>query len=421
MKVLLLNQVFYPDSVATAQHTLDIAQHLIHRGCEVSVIAGNRAYEERQQTYPRKENYQGIKIYRVGSTGFGKRSVFSRLVDALTFQLSLCWRLLFTSRQDVVITFTSPPLIGFIGMVFCLLKGGKQVQWLMDLNPDTAIAVGYLRKNSWMAQMLTSLFGKTLHHSEKLVVLDKWMKDHIAGYGVNAEKIMVIPPWPVQKIEPLLFEQKRHSRIQTELGLQGKFIVLFSGNHSVVHPMDTLLESARLLSHDPTIHFVFVGSGLRVAEVRDFKTRFGLTNITQLPRQPREKLSEILSMADLHVVIQGSQVSGLVHVSKIYGVLVSGGECVTISPDKSHLRDIQKEGAVCWNLEHGESEKLISIIQKIKSMPEEEKRTRALQNWEFVVSHYSKENLLEKFSDNIVSSVPIWIHVKNDPILRRPV
>jgi hypothetical protein len=42
LKILLLNQCFYPDVVSTAQHLTDLAEALSSRGHEVTVIAGDR-------------------------------------------------------------------------------------------------------------------------------------------------------------------------------------------------------------------------------------------------------------------------------------------------------------------------------------------------------------------------------------------
>ena len=55
MKILLLNQAFYPDVVSTAQHAGDLAVRLAEAGHEVSVIASSRAYDDPSRTFPRHE------------------------------------------------------------------------------------------------------------------------------------------------------------------------------------------------------------------------------------------------------------------------------------------------------------------------------------------------------------------------------
>src|SRR5580700_2486338 len=169
-KILLLNQVFYPDGAATAQHTTDLALFLKSLQYDVTVIAGRRDYNHRDKIYPSAENYQGIKILRVGSTGLGKRNFLTRFLDGVTFEFQLLFRLVMMPRQDVVIAFTSPPLIGFVGALFCLLKGGRLVNWLMDINPDAAAAVGYLKKNSTLHRLLNAAFEFSLKRCSNVVV-----------------------------------------------------------------------------------------------------------------------------------------------------------------------------------------------------------------------------------------------------------
>ena len=43
MTILILNQAFYPDVAATAQHATDLAFELRKRGHEVTVVAGRQA------------------------------------------------------------------------------------------------------------------------------------------------------------------------------------------------------------------------------------------------------------------------------------------------------------------------------------------------------------------------------------------
>ncbi|MFM8269200.1 MAG: glycosyltransferase WbuB, partial [Pseudomonadota bacterium] len=68
MNILLLNQTFYPDNLATSQQVSDLAGYLTEKGHRVSVITGQRAYEERQKKFASYECWQGVKIYRVSST-----------------------------------------------------------------------------------------------------------------------------------------------------------------------------------------------------------------------------------------------------------------------------------------------------------------------------------------------------------------
>src|SRR5579871_1355585 len=84
LKILIVNQAFYPDVVSTAQHATDLALALVERGHEVTVIASSRGYDDPQVRFPRLESWRGIRIRRIASTGLGKSSKGRRIVDSLT-------------------------------------------------------------------------------------------------------------------------------------------------------------------------------------------------------------------------------------------------------------------------------------------------------------------------------------------------
>src|SRR5690606_4951397 len=143
---------------------------------------------------------------------------------------------------------------------------------------------------------------------------------------------------------------------------------LYSGNHSIAHPMDTILETALALRNDPDILFLFIGGGLRESDVRQFKAKHALRNIRQLPYQPPEQRQESLSCADLHVVVMGENMSGLVHTSKVYGILSTGRPYVFVGPGASHVVDLLGECPYGFHVEHGDIAGFLEILDRTKAL-----------------------------------------------------
>src|SRR5882672_10289039 len=114
MLFLLLNQTFHPDVASTAQHLTDLALRLAERGHKVTVVTSRRAYDRPEITFPKREAWRGIEIYRVGSSGFGKEAKWRRAADFASFMVGCVLRLAWLPRHDVVVALTSPPLISFI-------------------------------------------------------------------------------------------------------------------------------------------------------------------------------------------------------------------------------------------------------------------------------------------------------------------
>jgi len=396
MKILLLNQTFYPDNVATSQQLADLALFLHKKGHQVRVLTGQRGYEERSKKFAQEEVWQGVHIQRVVSTGFGKSRFRYRLIDSFTFFFSLLLALFRTPQQDLVISFTSPPLIGVFGALFCWLKGGRHVQWLMDVNPDAAFQVGYLKRNSLLGRALNTVFEKTLQDASQVVVLDRWMKKRMVEHGAKEENIVVVPPWSVLgEKSPSLTEEIRE--FKSLHGLEGKFIVLYSGNHSVVHPLTTVLEAAKVLKDNSEVVFLFIGAGIRTRDVRDFKEKHQLENIVQLPLQPREKVKASFGSADLHVVVMGPGMSGLVHTSKIYSVLASGKPYVFVGPKESHVCDLLQECPTGFSVEADFPHEILKAIRQTQEFTSEQKQKISLLSTQFVQRNFQPQTTLQSF------------------------
>lgn len=337
MKVLLLNQCFWPDPVATAQQLSGLARALAERGHEVTVICGRRGYDDPELRFSRRERWQEIEIIRLPSIGLGKSSRWRRALNFASFSAAAAWRLLVTRPQDTVIAMTSPPLISWLASLFTRAKSGRMIFWVMDLNPDEAIAAGWLKQHSLPARLLAALLKSSMQHAEKILVLDRFMKERIAAKGIPEEKIEVIPP---ARDASISYDEKGREAFRLRHGLADKFVVMYAGNHSPCHPLDSLLEAARTLRQREEIAFVFVGGGSEQSKVKKFAGANQLQNIRCLPYQTQAELSAVLSAADLHMLVMGEAFRGIVHPSKIYNILAIGSPFLYIGPPDSHVAEI---------------------------------------------------------------------------------
>ncbi len=337
MKVLILNQAFCPDVVSSGQHAADLAVSLVQAGHEVTVLADARAYDDRRRRFLARENWRGVHIVRASSTGFGKASRWRRAADFASFMLSCALRLLFLPRFDVIVAMTSPPLISLLGALAVPLKARKLLFWSLDLNPDEAIAAGWLDEESLPARSLSRLMLYSMRRAERIVVLDRFMEERIRAKGIAADKIDIVPPWAHDDL--VRFDAEARERFRERYGLSDKFVVMYSGNHSPCHPLDTLLAAAERLADHPEIVFVFVGGGSEFSKPLELYRR-GARNILCLPYQPKSELAGSLSAADLHVVVMGDAFVGIVHPCKVYNILAVGSPFLYIGPQWSHITDL---------------------------------------------------------------------------------
>ena len=371
MKILVLTQVFYPDNVAVSLFMTDLCQQLAKNGHQVKVIAGQYDYEDASKKYPNREHWQGVEIIRLKNTGFGKRSNVSRLVDFFSFNLLILARLLQLKEKsyDLIISTTVPPMLSYFVSLFAKAKKIKFCYWAMDLQPELSISAGMVKKGSIAAELLTRMGDRVFKTADQIFALDDYMRSHIIKRGGNPDKITISQLWPVMSELDETARLKNAFRLQNQW--HDKLVVMYSGNHSLVHPVATLLEAAHKLRYRNDILFVFIGSGVRKAEVTEFKVKHKLNNIVQLPFQPREKVHTSLGAADLQVVIMGDGQVGFTHPNKIYGALFLGKPIVYIGPKESHVTDHLKNIDGNIKVRHGEGNELANQITHLCNQIEE--------------------------------------------------
>ena len=370
MRFLLLNQTFYPDVMATGQYLGEVAVALVQQGHEVTVVTSRRAYDDPARIFPKAETWKGVRILRIGSTGFGKANKWRRAADFGSFLVSCAWRVFTLPRQDVILALTSPPLISVLGAVAARWRRSRFVYWVMDFNPDEAIAAGWLRAGSLAARLLDRMSRLSLRQANRIIALDRFMRDRIVAKGINREKIVVLPPWAQDK--DVQFDSAGRERFRKAHGLEGKFVVMYSGNHSPCHPLDTLVRAAERLNGDRDIVFCFIGGG---SEWRKIKAQApslppGHSNVLCLPYQPLSDLSGSLSAADLHVVVMGDPFVGLVHPCKIYNILSVNAPVLYIGPGMSHITDLAgtlNSQFACAR--HGDVAGIVQAIQHARCEP----------------------------------------------------
>jgi glycosyltransferase involved in cell wall biosynthesis len=161
------------------------------------------------------------------------------------------------------------------------------------------------------------------------------------------------------------FSREGREAFRREHGFEDRFLVMYAGNHSPCHPLDTVLEAALRLKARDELAFCFVGGGSEHAKVKRFASRHELGNVKCLPYQPLEGLAGSLSAADLHLVVMGDEFVGVVHPSKIYNVMAVGAPVLYVGPGASHVVDIaMQNGGRFFLHRHGDVEGVVRAISE---------------------------------------------------------
>lgn len=365
-KLIFINRFFSPDHSATSQIVSDLAFHLSREGIKVAVVTSRLAYDGTLPMLPAHETIEGVEVHRVATTRFGRGSLFGRIADYGSFYLS-AQRMLagLVEKGDVVVAKTDPPLISVLAHRVAQRRGGRFVNWIQDLYPETAQNLGFRALSGPVGSLLTGLRNRTLRDAHANVVIGERMAARVAAAGADPAKVHVICNWvDEQAIRPVA---PADNPLRREWSLADRFVVAYSGNLGRAHEVDTLLDAAQRLRGEGTVTFLFIGGGHGTTALKSEVSRRGLDDLFVFrPYQPAASLSRSLSVGDVHWLSLRPQLEGLIVPSKLYGIAAVGRPIIAVgAPDGEVGRLVSREGCGVA-VAQGDGEGLAAAIRRLR-------------------------------------------------------
>ncbi len=392
--ILFISQVYLPDPAAVGQHLSGAATELARRGHRVVVLTSARGYDDPTKRYARREVLDGVEVRRVGFASFGKHSIPIRVLGGLSFLAQAIIHGFALRSVRTIVVSTSPPMAPIAALILGWRPVVQVKYWIMDVNPDEAIAMGAVRANSFPARAMDWLNRRILSRANDVIVLDRFMAKRVERKlpGVRP-RMIVLPPWPLDDVsEPL---PHADNPFREAHGLTGKFVVMYSGNHSPTNPLATLLAAAESLQDDLNLVFLFVGGGLGKRQVEASRAR----GVLSLPYQPISALRQSLSAADLHVVTIGDQMVGIIHPCKVYGAMTVARPVLMFGPPENHVVDILDRERIGRHVAHGDVDSAVAAIREFQSMSPAELSEMGTRAQTAVTHRYSRGALIKSVCD----------------------
>jgi len=370
--VLFVNQHYAPDVAATGQCLADLAEHLAQAGYDVEVLASQARYGDGSAAAPARELLDGVRVQRVATTRFGRRTHLGRVIDYASFYIAVVAKLLVGRRYDGVVFLTTPPLISLAGRIARVLRGQRYGIWSMDLHPEAEIAAGMVSERSLLGRLLTWLDATAYRNADFVVDLGAHMRERIRRKGVRESRSHTVNIWGGRgDVGPTVGSNPLTRR----LGLQQRFVVMYSGNAGIVHDFGAILQAMCELRDDPRVFFLFVGGGPRRAEVEAFADKERLPNFEYHDYLPRELLRYSLSVADVHLISLRRQFVGVSVPSKLYGAMASARPILFVGPTSCETADAIRDARCGVVIDPGEDDdaaagrRIASVIRGWADVP----------------------------------------------------
>lgn len=373
MRVLIISQFYKPEPLPQPH---ELAASLVRLGHDVTVLTGYPNYPE-GRLYPgyrlrpwRQEVDEGVRIVRVPLWPDHSRSALRRALNYGSFAVmaTLHAPLIALRRPDVAYVWHPPPTSALAAWLLSLLRGVPYLYAIHDLWPESITEAGML-KDGPAASLIRWLDTRMCLRAGAVGVVSPGFVPFLTRRGVPRDKIHLLPDWAD---EASFYPLERDESLASELGMSGRFNVVFGGQLGIAQGLDTLLDAAELLREAPEVQVVFAGDGVEGPRLRAEARRRGLDNVRFLGRISADMMNRVQSLAEVLVVHLNRGFFASVSIPvKTYAYMASGRP-ILMALD-GHAADLILEAGAGMTCPPQEAEPMADAILRLRALRPEER------------------------------------------------
>ncbi len=405
MRILIYSVNFAPELTGIGKYSGEMAAWLSAHGNDVHVVTAPPYYPNWTLQRPNgkvgytRESWRGVKVWRAPLWVPRRPGGMTRILHLLSFALSsapLMLRQLFW-RPEIVLTVAPAFACAPVGWLTARLCGALAWLHLQDFEVDVALRLGLLRP-AWLQGLLLRIERAILHRFDRVSSISNRMVDRLLKKGVHRERTRLFPNW-VDTTGVVVSNGKNSFRELLEIDAN-TIVVLFSGSLTRKQGLMLIPDVAARLSEHNEITFVICGDGVMKSEL-ETATR-SMSNVRMLPLQPVERLSELLAMADIHLLPQSPDAADLVMPSKLSGMLASGRPVVATCRTGTEIESIVSHCGIVVPPEDG-SATAQAIIELAADFRTRTRLGRCARLW--AEDHFEREMVLGEVFGSMVTAV----------------
>lgn len=349
MKLLLLCPHFAPDlHAATGEVMTQLVLALARRGHRIDVVTslpwyqGHRVHEDWRGRPWRVERTDWGRITRVHPFPTDKANVPARAAGFVGFTGLVTSAALGRRDHDVVMGMSPPIFLGEAAGLVGRLHRTPVVFNVQDIFPDVAVELGALT-DPRLVRVASGLERRLYRRADAVTVLSEDQAANVRAKlpADQRDKVRIVHNFfDPEKIQPV----DRDTPYRRQHGLTGRTVVMYSGNVGLSQAFDLVREAARRYADRPDVRFVINGEGSGRPAVDRWAA--DLPNVTVVDFAPRERVSEVLGSADLHLILLKRGLARSSTPSKLYGILGAGRPVLASIDEGSEVaRTVEGAGA----------------------------------------------------------------------------
>jgi colanic acid biosynthesis glycosyl transferase WcaI len=347
VKFLILSQYFAPEIGASQVRLAYLCRELAAAGHHVEIVTGmphhhaDRIFPEYRGQFLFDGEWEGLKIHRTwlyASSG----SNLKRLMSYATFAVTCLLGLARSEKPDYIFVDSPPIFLGVPGWIAAQLWKVPLIFNVADLWPDSVRDLGVMR-DGFLMKIAFRLERWIYKHSTVVTAVTEGIRESLLiSKGIPPEKVLFLP----NGVDTRLFRPiAPDETLKKKLGLAGKKVILYAGNHGYAGAVEQILYAAQALRHETSLHFLFVGEGPEKPKLMELAARLGLNNVTFHNEVPLSEVPAYVGISDMGVVtLRKSQVMAGARPAKAF-VMMAGGKPIVMAAEGEAARLIQTAGA----------------------------------------------------------------------------
>ena len=405
MRLLLIHQSFVSGAEAGGTRHVELGQHLVDRGDDVTVVASQISYlsgksmNERRGGLRRglfyRERAGGIRVLRAYAPAVLHKSYVWRAVAFVVFALTSVWAGLRAGKVDVVMG-TSPPIFQAVSaLAVARIRRKPFLLEIRDLWPAFAIEMGVLtnpvliRLSRWLERFL-------YRRADHLLVNSPAYRDYLVGEGVAEGRISFVP----NGVDVSMFDPgARGEAIRARYGLEGKVVVVYAGAIGPANDLGVLIDVAERLKANVTVEILIVGDGKDRARLEAVTQARGLGNVTFTGPLPKSTMPDVLAAADVCVaILQDIPMFKTTYPNKVFDYMAAGRPTVLAIDGVIRLVIEEANGGIF--VRPGDVHELSSAVETLAG-DEALRRRMGASARAHVAERFNRETQAEQFREVI--------------------
>jgi glycosyltransferase involved in cell wall biosynthesis len=303
MNVLYFHQHFSTPKGAAGQRSYEMAQRLLLRGHQVTMICGSYQVGYTGLDMPfkkgmRQGHVDGIHVIEFDLAYSNHDGFLKRSFTFLKFAIRTI-KFIFTLKYDVVFATSTPLSVGIPGIIARWLKRKPFVFEVRDLWPELPKAMGVIT-NPFVLLCLSIIERASYYSANALIGLSPGIVAGIAKCGISKENITMVS----NGCDIDLFQNVTASARPVGVG-DSDLMVVYTGTHGIANGLNAVLDAACELKRRgrSDIKLILMGQGKLKPSIQARVKQEGLDSVLLLDPLPKNKLAEFMASADLGLQI----------------------------------------------------------------------------------------------------------------------